>query len=271
MNERLRARRRQVGRERGGRRVCVIFLAVFVVVGAGLFLWLRSSDVFAVRTVTANVTVHVTPEEIARTVAPARGANLLALSTRVIQEALESLPYVEEARVYRAFPDRLEVRIVERSPVARLDLGRDGVWLLAKDGVLLERISGGESVGSPTTPPLETPLDRALPLFKAGHAALPVAGEKAPGTVVAALPVAAWFQNQAVGSGLPQVTLISVDTGGEIVVHLEGDTDILLGMPRDLEQKLKVSTAIVKDYLREGRQIEYVDARVPGRVAVKVH
>ena len=48
MDRRVRARRRTVGRERGRKRAWVVTVIVVVIACAALFLWLRSSDVFAV-------------------------------------------------------------------------------------------------------------------------------------------------------------------------------------------------------------------------------
>lgn len=265
MDERLRSRRRLVRRERGSRRAGLLFLTLLFVVAGGLFLWLRSSDVFAVRTVTANVTQYVTKEDIARAVAPVWGVSLLSLSTRAIEEALESLPYVYEARVYRAFPHRLEVRVTERSPVARLHTEREGIWLVAEDGTLLEKVSAS----SPVEHGAEASLDGGLPLVRADFAVRPVAGEKAPGPVASALPVALWLRVWGDLPQTPALQYISVQTGGDVVVRLEGSVDILLGMPEDLDQKLKVATAIIQQYLRDGRRVKYVDVRVPERVAVK--
>lgn len=265
MDERLRARRRSVQRARGSRRASLVFLAVLVVAGAALFLWLRASDVFAVRTITATATRYVTTSEIAQAVSFARGTNLLALSTRRVEEALEALPYVAEAQVHRLFPDRLEVRLVERRPLARLDLGHHGLWLVAEEGVLLgelAQLSGAL---------LATAAD--LPLIEGERLSDPQPGDMVPRPVAAALTVARWFERARGGqSGSfpgPGLQRISVHTGGELVVQLEGEVEVLLGRPEDLEQKLTVATAIVERYLREGKRLRYVDARVAARVAVK--
>jgi len=261
MDERLRRRRRLVRRERGGRVAGFIFLGLFVAAAAGLFLWLRSSDVFAVREVTATATQYVDRPDIAAIVERARGTSLLALGTGPLEEALEGLPYVREAEIYRLFPHTLEVRIVERRPLARLDLGRQGVWLIADDGILLEKVADS-TLG-------ETGTAVLLPLVRAAHVMEALPGKAAPGPVVDSLAVISWFQTVESNSNIPPVQLLTVQAGGEVVVELEGGTKILVGLPKDLDQKLKVSAAIVEQYLRAGRALEYVDARVPERVAVK--
>ncbi len=261
MDERLRRRRRLVRRERGGRVAALLFLGLFVAAAGGLFLWLRSSDVFAVREVTATATQYVDRRDIAKIVARARGASLLALTTGPLEEALEGLPYVREAEIYRLFPHSLEIRIVERRPLARLDLGRQGVWLIAEDGILLEK-SADPGLG-------ETGATLGPPLVRAAHVVEALAGKAAPGPVVESLAVISWFQTTRGTREIPPVSLLTVQAGGEVVVELEGGCKILVGLPQDLDQKLTVSAAIIEQYLRDGRALEYVDVRVPERVAVK--
>ena len=59
------------------------------------------------------------------------------------REALETLPWVEQAHVQRVMPNRLRVEIVERTPVAFLRTGSD-LSLVDAQGVILERPSDGE-------------------------------------------------------------------------------------------------------------------------------
>jgi len=55
-----------------------------VVAALAVFMWLRSSDVFAVERVTTTPVEHVTSEQIAAATADVRGASLLALSVGAI-------------------------------------------------------------------------------------------------------------------------------------------------------------------------------------------
>lgn len=233
----------------------MVFLIGLVVVATALFVWLRSSDVFAVQTVTANAIERVTAQEISEAVAPARGASLLVLSTGSLEESLEALPYVHSAEVFRVFPNTLELRLVEHRPVARIDTATDGIWLVAEDGTLLEKVRRGGGAG--------------LPLVVAESNVLPVAGAIAPTAIVSALPVALLLEESGPADRLPPADRITVHAGGELVVRLQGGLEIRLGAPTDLEQKLMVSAQLVEQYLRDGRRIDYVDASAADRVAVK--
>jgi cell division protein FtsQ len=253
MDRKVRERRRLVSRERGRRRAGLIFLGVMVLVAAALFLWLRSSDVFAVEQITAPVTRHVTPEQIADAAAEARGVSLLKVSTAAIEEALLELPYVRTVHVYRSFPHCLEIRLEEYEPVARLRVSARKAWLMAEDGRLLEK-SGVEDY---------------LPLVVSATPISAEAGETAPQGVLAALPVAVMLAGPEVAAGLPAVEEIRVAAGGEVTVRLAGGTELRLGSPVDLKQKMTVATSIIQEYLRDGKTLEYVDASAADRVAVK--
>jgi hypothetical protein len=86
---------------------------------------------------------------------------------------------------------------------------------------------------------------------------------------MAVLPVAVMLEAPDVAAGLPAVEHISVSAGGEVVVHLDGGTELRLGTPTDLKQKMTVAADIIQQYLRDGKTLEYVDASAADRVAVK--
>jgi cell division protein FtsQ len=254
MDRKVKERRRLVSRERGRRRAGLIFLGVIVLAAAALFLWLRSSDVFAVEQITAPATRHVTQEQIADAVESARGVSLLKVSTGDVEEALRELPYVRTVHVYRSFPHGLEVRLEEYDPVARLEASDGETWLMAENGRLLEK-SGAEA-GS-------------LPLVVTAAEVTALAGGTVPQTVLAALPVAVMLTGSEAVVGLPAVKQILVAAGGEVTVRLEDGAELRLGVPIDLKHKMTVAIGIIQEYLRDGKALEYVDASAADRVAVK--
>jgi POTRA domain, FtsQ-type/Cell division protein FtsQ/DivIB, C-terminal len=256
MDRKVRERRRLVGRERGYRRASLIFLCALALVATALFLWLRSADVFAVTEVTGPVTQHVTSAEIADAVAPARGVSLLKVSTRAIEQKLSKLPYVRTVHVYRHFPNGLDVRVEEYEPVARVQQESGQEWLIAENGRVLERS--------------QTSADTALPvLVPAGRVSLQP-GDTVPHAVLAAIPVVIMLRAPQETVELPGIDRIVVAVGGEIVVCLVGGTELRLGAPTDLKQKMMVAAGIVQEHLRDGKTLEYVDTSVVDRVAVKV-
>lgn len=255
MDRRVRARRRQVNRDRGRRRAGLIFLVVLVVVAAVAFLWLRSSSVFAVETVTASATHHVSKEQIAEAVAASRGVSLFKISTGAIESALAALPYTRSVHVYRRFPNGLDVQIEEYQPAAQVQGGDGRAWLISEDGRVLERAA--------------QPGSSQLPLIVGSDGFQAKPGGQIPQALLAAMPVLRILETPQVAGSLPGLEHVSVSTGGDVVVHLEGGTELRLGEPVDLKQKMMDAAGVIQKYLRDGKVLEYVDASAGGRLAVK--
>lgn len=251
MDRRVRERRRSVNRQRGHRRATLVFALLGVLALAALFLWLRSSDVFAVKRVTVTAMEHVTPGEISRATTGARGASLLRLSIGEIEESLAALPYVRSVEVRRRFPDTLDITLVECEPVARLQAGNGDVWLVAGDGRALEKSAATK-----------------LPLVVSAAHVSPLAGKKIPNAIIAALPVAALLRNKDMVASLPAVDRIVVSATGQVTLALKDGAEVRLGDPTQLKQKLTVAATIIEQYSRDSKDVRYVDASVPGRVAV---
>jgi cell division protein FtsQ len=74
---------------------------------------------------------------------------LLGFDTRAAQDRIERLPWVERASVERVLPDRVEVRIVERTPYAVWRLG-SSEFLIDKTGRALGAAPKG--AGAPQLP-----------------------------------------------------------------------------------------------------------------------
>jgi cell division protein FtsQ len=255
MDERIKERRREVGRSRGRRRLAVLVGAVTIVLIAVALVWLGSSDVFAVRYVSVPVGEHVPVGALRTVLAPASGHNLLRISTSDLEEALSAIPWVKAAKVYRRFPDSLEVTLEEHSPVAEVRDPEGVDWLLAEDGTVLEQVD-------PTALP--------LPRIVVEGDIRPRAGGVVPTRVVEGIPLALRLQNGELWAveAMP-VDFISVGAAGDMVVRLAGGGEIRLGDTDDLEEKFTVAHEIIDLYLKEGKELEYVDVTVPSRPVAK--
>ncbi|MHB0979690.1 MAG: cell division protein FtsQ/DivIB [Thermoleophilia bacterium] len=259
MDPRIKQRRRGVTQARGRRRLVAFATLLLAAAGIAGFLGVRSSDVFAVRRVSVPVTQRVSESELRAAVSMVSGVNLLRVSTGQIEAGLRSIPYVRAARVYRRFPDSLEMDIVEYEPVARVE-GRDGVhWLLADDGRVLEK---SDDAG--------VPADAGLPLFAPEAEVWPEPGVVTAPQIVDALPLVRGLGAEGVWSVEKHpLERVVVTAAGEMVMVLAGGGEVRLGDPTQLDEKLMVALEVVEGYLSEGRKLEYVDVHVPGRVVAK--
>jgi cell division protein FtsQ len=255
MDERIRVRRRSINRQRGRRRISIIFPVAVLLCASGAFLWLRSTDVFAVRQVVATATERVTKEEIAQVTSQAMGDSLLRLSTGALEEALVQLPYVRSAEVHRRFPDSLEIELVEYQPVARLQDQSGRVWLVSETGRALE---GADAASLPD-----------LPLIVPDSSFTLTPGEQVPDAVAAALPLAPLFAAGEVGARLPALDRVTVSTGGYVTVKLVEGLELRLGDPTEFRQKLTAAAETLEVYLQKGQALEYINVVVPERAAAK--
>jgi len=81
---------------------------------------------------------YVSPAKILEVFTADRGHSVLRIPLDARRRQLETLPWVEQATVRRALPNRLHVEIVERTPVAFLRQGSE-LSLVDGHGVILER------------------------------------------------------------------------------------------------------------------------------------
>jgi cell division septal protein FtsQ len=255
MDERIHSRRRSVRLDRSRGRRTALLLAGLLICCLAAFLVLRSTDVFAVKRITASGADEITKEQIAAATSGAMGKSLLSVSTGPVKKALLALPYVESVEVTRAFPNTLEIKLVEYKPVARLQTGEGQTWLVSDTGKVLEDPGPALLQGLPLLVP-DDPFTVAV-------------GERLPAVIADVLPLAEYIQSDAMRAQLPAIARIAISTAGCAAVVLEQGGELRLGTPEGIEQKLGVAVDIVKKWLAQGRLIEYVDASVADRVAVK--
>jgi cell division septal protein FtsQ len=211
--------------------------------------------VFAVKKITATGVERVSAEQIADVTAGVTGQSLLSLSTKAVEKSLLALPYVQSAAVHRCFPNTLEIELVEYEPVARMQGDGGEVWVVSDSGRVLQ---GTDASQFPD-----------LPLLVPDSSFFVAAGEQVPAAVADTLPLAVLLQAEEIRAQLPALARIAVSAAGCAVVVLEGGGELRLGDPVGLDHKLDVALDIVRQCLAEGRQIEYIDASVADRVAVK--
>jgi cell division protein FtsQ len=83
-------------------------------------------------------THYVAPESVLEIFAADRGKSVLRIPLDERRRQLEALPWIEQATVRRALPNRIEVEIAERTPVAFVRESSD-MALVDVHGVILER------------------------------------------------------------------------------------------------------------------------------------
>jgi len=224
-------------------------LAVLLLFGAsGLLYHVAASDDFRITTVAVIGAQLVPVAEIEQTAA-ANGLNIFWVRQEEVGQRLQAISAIQSARVSATLPNRLEVRIVERAPVAVWRTG-DASFLVDAEGRILRS----------TDREVNLPMIRDL-----GTRPIPSGGRvdaKALGTM---------FRLQQL---LPQIATLrpqefeySPDTGVTVVV--DSGARMRFGLDDDLEWKVAALAAIRRDLDRQGQRPELIDLRYKDRPYVR--
>jgi len=87
---------------------------------------------------------HFVPREgVLEVFAPDRGKSVLRIPLDERRKQLEAIPWIEQATVRRALPNKIEIEIMERTPIAFLREATD-MALIDSHGVILDRPLTGD-------------------------------------------------------------------------------------------------------------------------------
>jgi len=163
--------------------------------------------------------------------------SLLFLDLKKMQEEIESLPWVYEARVMKRWPGMVSISIVEHEPVARWN----GNKVLNSEGIPLQK-----------------------PVAQMALASL-VGPENGAGIVMSQ-----YLQFTQVFEGLGlQIQEVTMHPRGSWYLKMENGVSIALGDKNVLERSRRV-VRVLGSATYDGHEIEYIDARYPNGVAIRI-
>ncbi len=210
---------------------------------AGLYA-LMTSPHFEIRQLNVSGTTTIPPSDLVD-VATLRGQNLFLLDTAALAAEIERHPRVGHVSVRRRPPETLVVEIREREPWAAWRSG-PATYLVDRDGYVL-----GE--GAPTAEMLT--VVQPSPPF-------PQPGERVdPHTLRLAVDLAQRVP-AAIGE---EVRLFEYSPGAGLAVTTKKGHRARVGDSSDLDYKLAVWNAVLKDGPRQSVPIGHVDLRFPTR------
>ena len=182
--------------------------------------------------------VHVSDAEVRSVVAPKVSAGFFAVELDVIKSAVEQLPWVARAEVRKHWPDRIDVRVIEREPIARWGADR----LLASDGVVF---AAGMDMLPEDLPLLDGPVAHAT---------------------------AVWTRHQEVRERLRSIGIETVSTRvndrGAWSVIAGDRAEIVLGREQPLQRLDRFVAAMARLPQVERARIERADLRFANGFAV---
>ena len=224
-----------------GRSLALGFALVALAVVA--YLGIRSSSVFAIRTIEVDGLPASEAAAVRTALAPLLGESLLALRGDEVDGPLAALPGVRSFTYDRAFPNTLRVLARPEVPAAVLRRGAES-WLVSRRGRVLRRIERG------TRPALPRVWVR-------------LTADVRPGLVLAADGGGAAARALALLDQLGFPTPArTVRTEGELTYVLRSGLEVRLGSARDAELKLMIAALIVPTLSAD---TDYVDVSLPER------
>lgn len=136
--QRTRVRRPRRGRLLQAALGVQIVAAALLVAAALWALWRQvlHSERLKVRVVEVHGNRFLSEGEVRELLGPADGANILTLDIDDLKRRLRASPWLEDARVRRTLPDRLQVEVREREPLALAEVGR--LYLMDAAGDLID-------------------------------------------------------------------------------------------------------------------------------------
>lgn len=218
---------------------------------------------FAIQQIEVHTDGVIAPEQLQRWSGVKAGQNLFALKLARVKEDLEFVTMVQSASVERVLPDTLRIRVVERVPVAQVNVlhPRDGggmeqlVFQLDADGYILQPLDPRERAV-----PLGQTKDQ-LPLLTGINTADLQPGRRLEQPqVLSALTLIGKFKQSAMGL---VVDLKRIDVGApQVLVATTGQGSEVTFAPDDFERQLGRWRTIYEECLRTRRSIATLDLAV---------
>jgi cell division protein FtsQ len=230
-------------RSRAHRRAVRAGLAVLAVATVAWVLF--AGPLLAVRTVQVDGAGSLTAARVRQAAGVAEGTPLLRVDVDAVRGRVALLPQVASVQVSRGWPATLVITLAERVPVAVVQAG-DARWLVDRDGVPFERLSGGPPRGV-------VPLDVAHP------------GPADPATRAALAALVALPAPVREG-----VARAAATTDQDVRLSLSDGTTVLWGDAADSPRKASVLAALLGQ-MKAGtlHAAQTVDVSAPGAVVLR--
>jgi cell division septal protein FtsQ len=228
----------------------LVWATAIAVAGALLYMLVRESSLFAVRTIAVAGGSADVAADVRAALRPLEGESLAALDPASVERRLAALPTVHAASVDRAFPHRLAVRVV---PERALAVYRDGAdaWLVAESGRVIAR--------------LEPSARASLPRIR-----VELPGRPAPGKRLATAEAALAIDLLAsLPPRFPVHVLYARVDEDAVALVVTDRFEIRLGDGTNLLAKLAAAAAVLRSLpVEERATLGYLDAAVPSHVVV---
>jgi len=225
---------------------------------------------FAIQQIEVQTDGVIAVDQLRRWTGVKLGSNLLALDLASVKRNLELVPLIQSASVERILPHLLRVRVVEREPIAQINLPRQrpnggielGVFYLDAEGFVMV--------------PLD-PRQRAVPANQPGDSLPVIAGLNAndvqPGRRIESPALGAALQligafHQSPMAGLVDLRRIDVSAPDVLVVSTGQGSEVTFGL-QDPDVELRRWRSIYDLGQRSGKAIATLNLAVSDNIPAR--
>lgn len=233
-------------------------LAAALVVGGAV---LYSSSTFSIENIEVNGVEHLTSDEMSQLAAVPAGSTLLRIDTGLIEARLEQNAWVQDATVKRAFPNTLQIDVVERTVAAVVEIPTADAktvksWAVSSDHIWLMPIpEKGSAAAASTSARVYEDTEGALHITDVPYGTQASIGrECTDGNVVNALDIV-YGMTTALAD---QVKSVSAAGPDETVLMLDNGVEIAFGKAENIRDKERVVLKILEE--NEG-SVAYINVR----------
>jgi cell division protein FtsQ len=113
----------------------------------GILFYMQTSPRFEIARIGISGHSRLIPEEIVEYLNISPHSNIFQIQLDAIRKKLESMRWIKVAEVYRNFPNKLSIRLTERTPFALVKV--DELYLVYNDGVVLGSLASGSAIRLP--------------------------------------------------------------------------------------------------------------------------
>ncbi len=237
-------------------RIGVAVFSVTMILVGGFFAtqFLLASDLFKIDEITVQESLHLTEQQVVALSDIKVGVNTFSLDLGLIGRKIEENPWVSQASVRRIFPRQVVIDLVERKPVAIINLGL--LYYLDKRGEIFKVLGAGDD--------LDYPVITGFDYAKAQqHDATYAKNLRHIIDLFDDLKTRELF-------GLGQVSEVHHDaSGGLTLFTLDGGVKIKLG-GSEFEKKIDRLERIYTQLRPQLKMVDYIDLNVDEKVIVRI-
>ncbi len=237
-------------------RVGVGIFSVTLVAAGSFFLvqLLLASDQFRIDTIRVEGHQRLAQETLVALSDVQPGMSTFSLDLDLIGRKIAENPWVKEARIERIFPRQISIRVVERKPLAIVNLGY--LYYLDASGMVFKLLDGSDSLDYPV-----------ITGFNAAQ--LELGRHKDRAQLLKVVGLIEELQSRS-RFGLDKVSEIHKESGGGLSVYtLDGGVRIRLGSEKYHEKldRLEHLYALLKPKMK---MLDYVELNVDEKVIVRI-